>query len=230
MLACASTTFSLDLGNTHCPQLKKTHGLSADECMQSCCGEGDACETWQWCEAGKACALGFWAQPGALSVGNDLAGWPKNTTIDVAEAACAASEVCVGITYHSNLLHPGATPLKFYLKSSGSASLTDPSWTRHVKASPGCYTGRLDSSCANATEGWSSHAVSRMPLYYYTIYTSFVAAERPNPIPQRVFRPLRPCTHAPDQKVGQSGRELSGCGGGRAAALRIHLSRGASIM
>ena len=89
---CDASTFSLDLGNTHCPRLwPQPHAATADACMKTCCAAGDACETWQWCESGRPCAQGFWPQPGSLSINHDLAGWPKNTTLAVAEAACQES-------------------------------------------------------------------------------------------------------------------------------------------
>lgn len=156
--------YSRNLGNTHCPRLPKQANVdSAEECLAACCAAGDACETWQWCEAGKACEEGFWPQPGALARGNDLPGWPKNTTIAVAEAACSTNASCVGLTYHSTALAPGSTILKIYLKTA-TATANDPSWSRHMKASAGCYTGRLDASCANATDGWRSHALPPRPI------------------------------------------------------------------
>ena len=58
---------------------------------------------------GEPCGQGFWAQAGALSRGSDLGGWPRNTTIDVAQAACSADVACIGITYHSSNLFPDNT-------------------------------------------------------------------------------------------------------------------------
>ena len=74
---CGATTFSVDLGNTYCPNARKQESIkTADECMKTCCTEGDdKCTTWPWCEPGAACASGFNAQPGALSRGSDLDVW-----------------------------------------------------------------------------------------------------------------------------------------------------------
>ena len=71
---CGATTFSVDLGNTYCPNVRKQESIkTADDCMKTCCTQGDdKCTTWQWCEPGAACASGFNAQPGALSRGSDL--------------------------------------------------------------------------------------------------------------------------------------------------------------
>ena len=72
---CGARTFSVDLGNTYCPNVRKQAESikTADDCMKTCCTQGDdKCTTWQWCEPGAACASGFNAQPGALSRGSDL--------------------------------------------------------------------------------------------------------------------------------------------------------------
>ena len=99
---------------------------------------------------------------GALAAGKDLDGWPRNDTIDVAEAACLANASCVGLTYHSSDLHPPKTTvLKLYLKF-GAGSTGDTSWSRHMKGHAGCFTGILDTSCANAT-GWRSAALKPRP-------------------------------------------------------------------
>ena len=165
---CDAGTFSRSLGNTHCPFLSKHPVVStSEECMQACCTAGDECETWQWCEAGKACAQGFWAQPGTLWAGGDLPGWPQNATISAAEAACSASAACIGYTYKSTELHPSNTTLlKLYLKTNSSGPMgSGDSWSRHMKAAPGCFIGRLDAaSCSNASDGWSSHALPPRPL------------------------------------------------------------------
>ena len=162
---CDASTFSVSLGNTHCPSLAaKKAATSATECVEACCAEGDSCETWQWCEAGKACAEGFWAQPGSLWAGGDMTGWPQNTSLGVAEAACTANASCIGLTYHSAELNPGTnTTLKIYLKTAASGPVADSSWSRHIKASPGCFTGRLTGRCANATDGWRSFAMPPRP-------------------------------------------------------------------
>ena len=117
---CDAHTFSADLGNTHCPNLvKHESSTSPAECAAACCAAGDdACTTYQWCAPGASCEDGFWAQPGALSAGSDLPGWPQNTTVATAEAACTASPACIGYTYDSPNLHPGAATLKIYLKNS----------------------------------------------------------------------------------------------------------------
>ena len=159
---CTSTTFPLDLGNTHCPAAAKIGAANtSSECMAACCAAGDACETWQWCEAGKPCADGFWAQPGALARGGDLPGWPKNTTVAAAEAACAADAACIGLTY-KNTAHLDPV-VKIYLKNHSSGAVKDSSWSRRMKASAGCANGLLDRSCANASDGWSSRAVLPRP-------------------------------------------------------------------
>lgn len=162
---CGAQTFPLDLGNTHCSTSAKVAAAkSADECMQACCAAGDSCETWQWCDAGKACTKGFWAQPGALARGGDVDGWPRNSTVAAAEAACAASSACIGLTYKSADLHPtGAMILKVYLKNSSSGTVKDSSWSRHMKATPGCVTGKVDQSCSNATDGWGARAMLPRP-------------------------------------------------------------------
>lgn len=163
---CGEKTFPVDLGNTHChSSAKVVAATSQSKCMESCCEQGDMCETWQWCEAGEACAKGFWPQPGALGRGGDLDGWPKNTTLSAASAACAASASCIGFCYKSSNLQPSAeTVLKIYLKNSSSGPVSDPTWSRYVKASSGCVTGKLDSSCANASAGWRSHAMLPRPM------------------------------------------------------------------
>ena len=162
--ACGSSTFSRDLGDTHCPNLAPRDATSAGKCMEACCAAGETCQTWQWCEAGQPCATGFWAQPGALARGHDLDGWPQNTTIDVAEKACSANVSCTGLTYHSPELHPDhSTILKIYLKMVGSGPAGDSTWSRHLKAHAGCFIGRLDSSCANGTRGWMARALPPRP-------------------------------------------------------------------
>ena len=161
---CSASTFPLNLGNTHCPRLAKQDATSMEACMEACCAAVDACDTFQWCEAGRLCEKGFWGQPGALARGSDLDGWPRNTTIDAAEAACGLSAACIGLTYHSTEMHPPTSKtLQFYLKTKGAGYTSDTSWSRHMKASAGCYTGLLDSSCANASDGWSSHAMRPRP-------------------------------------------------------------------
>jgi hypothetical protein len=174
LIACGASTFSRDLGNTHCPRLAHQKDVaSADACVAACCAAGDACETWQWCDDGKPCAQGFWAQPGALARGNDLATWPRNTSIAVAEAACAANASCVGLTYHSSELHPSTSDiLHIYLKSAPYTAGNDASWSRHMKAAPGCYTGRLDSSCTTGKDGWQAHAVPPRPKGPCDIFAS----------------------------------------------------------
>ena len=119
-LQCSVQSFPLDLGNTHCPTAAKDDAVkSAAECRQACCAAGDGCDTYQWCEAGAACADGFWVQPGALARGGDIDGWPRNTTVAAAEAACAATPACTGLCYKSADLRPGAgATLKIYLKNS----------------------------------------------------------------------------------------------------------------
>ena len=160
--SCDAHTFPQDLGSTHCPRFARHAAANEDECVAACCAQGDGCETWQWCEAGKACASGFWPQPGALSAGHDLDGWPKNTTIAVAERACAASTACIGLTYHSKL-DPGNATLKMYLKSSGAGPAGDSSWSRYMKATPGCFTGKRDASCAKASDSWLARARAPRP-------------------------------------------------------------------
>jgi hypothetical protein len=162
--ACDASSFTRDLGNTHCSAgVKFTQSPStAEECAAACCSQGDGCETWQLCDAGTPCAAGFNAMTGALAAGKDLDGWPRNDTIDVAEAACLANASCVGLTYHSSDLHPPKTTvLKLYLKF-GAGSTGDTSWSRHMKGHAGCFTGILDTSCANAT-GWRSAALKPRP-------------------------------------------------------------------
>lgn len=162
---CDASTYSQDLGNTHCPFLSaSSKAASPQECMQACCDAGDACETWNWCDPGQACATGFWAQPGALSRGADLPGWPRNATVPAAMAACGSSDECIGLTYHAELHPAPSTLLKIYLKTAGSGAVKDPSWSRRIKASAGCFTGRLDPSCANASAGWRSRALPPRPL------------------------------------------------------------------
>lgn len=163
---CGAQTFPVDLGNTHCPSstAKVATAATKNDCMEACCQQGDACETWQWCKAGEACSKDFWPQQGALARGGDLAGWPRNTTVGVATAACAASASCIGLCYKSSDLQPSAeTVLKIYLKNSSSGPVSDPTWSRYMKASSGCVTGKLDSSCGNATAGWESHAMAPRP-------------------------------------------------------------------
>ena len=177
---CDARSFSLDLGNTHCPTLAPVESAAtADACMQACCAEGDVCETWQFCETGKPCAHGFWPQPGAFAIGHDLDGWPKNTTIDLAQTACQANASCIGLTYHSSDRTPSnKTILHIYLKTSAEEpTLLDPSWSRHVKAAAGCYIGRLDDLCANSSEGWQSRA---LPLQFMNIkFTHFGYPNQP---------------------------------------------------
>lgn len=162
---CGAQTFPVDLGNTHChSSAKVVAATSKDQCQAACCQQGDTCDTWQWCEAGGACAKGFWPQSGALGRGGDLDGWPKNMTLGAASAACTASASCVGFCYRSSDLQPSAeTVLKIYLKNSSSGPVSDPTWSRYMKASSGCVTGKLDRSCGNATTGWTSHAMLPRP-------------------------------------------------------------------
>jgi hypothetical protein len=160
--ACGAANFSLDLGNTHCPYLAKSlNASSAAECVTACCDSGPGCETWEWCEAGAPCSKGFWFEPGALARGNDLAGWPQNTTIGHAEAACAASETCVGMTYHSTDPIPAGT-VKIYLKTAAAAVNTDTTWSRQMKASSGCFLGSLHRAPRdpNTTPGVASMCVA----------------------------------------------------------------------
>ena len=79
--------------------------------------------TFQRCEEGQTCGKGYWSQSGTYGRGSDIDGWPQNTTVAVAEAACTASPTCVGYTYSSSELHPGATKLKIYLKNNGTGSV-----------------------------------------------------------------------------------------------------------
>jgi hypothetical protein len=162
---CGAQTFPLSLGNTHCRSSAQVKtATTQDECLAACCQQGDGCDTWQWCEAGEACAKGFWPQPGALGRGGDLEGWPKNTTVSAASAACAAASSCIGLCYKSTDLQPSPdTVLKIYLKNTSSGPVSDPTWSRYMKASPGCVTGKLDSTCSNSTEGWTSHAMPPRP-------------------------------------------------------------------
>ena len=161
---CGAGSFPLDLGNTHCEGLPLAKSVnSSAECLAACCAAGDDCETWQWCEAGQACATGYWAQSGTLGRGSDLDGWPQNTTVATAEAACTASPACIGYTYDSPSLHPGAATLKIYLKNISTGPIHDSTWSRHMKASAGCAIGKLDSSCSNSSAGWSSRAVLPRP-------------------------------------------------------------------
>ena len=160
---CGASTFSRDQGSTHCPSLAKQKANTSADCMDACCGMGDACEAWQWCEAGKACAQGYRAQAGALARGHDLVGWPKNTTIDVAKAACSADATCAGITYHSSDLQPTtSTVLLIYLKSSAGCTAAS-SWSRYIKATAGCYTGRLAGAAAGPVDGLTSRAMPPRP-------------------------------------------------------------------
>ena len=86
-------------------------------------------------------AAGFWPQPGALAAGNDLPGWPQNTSIDLAQAACSAAAQCTGITYESTDLAPSTSAIfKFYLKTVGSAPTGDNSWSRLLKDRPDSKT------------------------------------------------------------------------------------------
>jgi len=169
--ACDASSFKIDLGSTRCPGLPKQEGIaSAAECLQACCKAGTgACSAWQWCEPGKACAQSFWAETGAFYAGSDLDGWPQIANLSVAEAACSKSASCVGITYHSTQLHP-TVPLKIYLKKAGAGLDNDPGWSRHVRASSGCYMGAVQdtSGCSNASEGWSAKAMAPLSDFYYT--------------------------------------------------------------
>lgn len=153
---CDASNFSLDLGNTRCPDLNpNTAAQSPDECMKECCGTPN-CETWQWCAPGLPCDSGFWAEAGALSAGGDLDGWPQNTTIQLAESACSARKDCIGLTYHATDLQPIGV-LKIWLKNATSR-ISATLWSRHMKASPGCFLGELHRACANASDGWTSRA------------------------------------------------------------------------
>ena len=167
--ACDASSFSRDLGNTHCPSLAKNQKAnSTDECMQACCAAGDACQTWQWCEAGKACAQGFWAQHGALSAGSDIDGWPKSSTITAAEEVCASNAECIGITYHSAELHPSNTSvLKVYLKHAGpSPRLRGLATSRRPQAASSersrspAPTRATDGARARCRRGSPAHATS----------------------------------------------------------------------
>merc|ERR1740117_1206386 len=128
--ACSAASFPLDLGNTHCEGFPWRNVDTPAECLAACCAEGDGCETWQWCEAGQSCANGYWSQSGTYGRGSDLDGWPQNTTVAVAEAACTASPACIGYSYSSSELHPGATKLKIYLKNNGTGPMADATWSR----------------------------------------------------------------------------------------------------
>lgn len=151
-------------GNTHCEGFPLARNVNSPaECLAACCAAGDACETYQWCEPGQVCAKGYWSQSGTYGRGSDLDGWPQNTTVAVAEAACTASRACVGYTYSSTDLHPGATKLKIYLKNSSTGPMPDSTWSRHMKAGAGCATGKLGSSCSNSSTGWSSRAMRPRP-------------------------------------------------------------------
>jgi hypothetical protein len=141
---CSAVSFPLNLGNTHCEGFPMARDVnSATECMAACCAAGDACETWQWCETGQSCAKGYWSQSGTYGRGSDLDGWPQNTTVAVAEAACTASAACAGYTYDSPDLHPGDNKLKIYLKNNSAGPMRDSTWSRHMKAHAGCATGKL---------------------------------------------------------------------------------------
>lgn len=156
--------YALHSGNTHCEGFPLARNVNSPaECLAACCAAGDACETYQWCEPGQLCAKGYWSQSGTYGRGSDLDGWPQNTTVAVAEAACTASRACVGYTYSSTDLHPGATKLKIYLKNSSTGPMADSTWSRHMKAGAGCATGKLGSSCSNSSTGWSSRALRPRP-------------------------------------------------------------------
>ena len=162
--ACDAKTFSRDLGNVHCTSARRVKAATAQECAQACCSAGEACQTYQWCEEGRPCADGFDAQPGALSRGNDISGWPRNTTLGVAEAACRTDPACIGLTYHSDELHPSAsTVLHIYLKNESSGAMQASTWSRRLKTSAGCYLGRVDATCNASTDGWSSRAMPPRP-------------------------------------------------------------------
>lgn len=165
-VVCSAATFPLDLGDTHCEgfPLARNNVNSSSGCLAACCAAGDACETWQWCEEGHSCTQGYWSQSGTYGAGSDLDGWPQNTTVAVAEAACSASPACVGLTYKSPDLHPAAATLHIYLKNSSTGPMPDAIWSRHVKARAGCAIGKLGSSCRNSSAtGWSSHAMAPRP-------------------------------------------------------------------
>ena len=163
---CDASNFTLDLGDTHCPELSpsSTAAATADECMKACCAT-DGCETYQYCAEGESCGHGYWFEAGALSAGGDLDGWPQNTTLDKATAACTANATCHGMTYHEADPSPSGV-LKIWLKTAASGRTTDTTWSRLLRAAPGCYLGQLHRACANATgDGWQSKAKPPPPVW-----------------------------------------------------------------
>ena len=61
------------------------------------------------------------------------------------------------------MLHPDkTTTLNIYLKNTSYTSFTS-SWSRHMKVSAGCYTGRLDGVLASAVDGWTARALPPRP-------------------------------------------------------------------
>ncbi len=184
---CDATNFTLDLGNTHCPELDPAgDAKSPDECMKACCAAADSCETWQWCAAGEACESGYWFEAGALSAGGDLDGWPRNTTLAEAQEACTSSGECRGITYHSQAKTPTGT-LKIWLKNDQSGRTGDTTWSRQLKARAGCFLGKLHRACANATSGWTSRAKPPPPTtrrFVSAVFGSHMVLQR---APQRAL-------------------------------------------
>jgi len=206
---CTASSFSRDLGNTHCPALAPHPTATApDGCAAACCSLGDACQTWQWCGPGKACATGFWHQPGALARGDDVPGWPRNTTVAAAEAACESDPKCAGITYHSQELRPRPNQIfKFYLKTADAGPVGSLTWSRHVKAKPGCFVGRLDDECECRVVRVCRHTAAMQQAApeissRHALWPALpLLSSRSHPIlpttPMRTARPVLPACHSP---------------------------------
>jgi sialate O-acetylesterase len=163
---CNASTFSVDLGNTHCAGLMqpRTAINSPDHCAQACC-QSSGCQTWQWCAPGTACASRFYFEPGALDAGHDRPGSPMNGNLAQIEAVCKLDVGCVAFTYHSSDPQPFGT-IRAYLKGAGAGHTGngDTSWSHYRKGSSGCFIGQSLSHCANSTMGWSSYAKQQPAL------------------------------------------------------------------
>ena len=76
---------------------------------------------------------GWTHQLGAFMKGSDLAGWPKNVTLDEAKKACEDTLGCSGLTYHSPEAEPTGV-LKVYLKGEGVSANSDKNWSHYSRA------------------------------------------------------------------------------------------------
>ena len=171
---CSASNFSIDLGNTRCPDLTWANSSSVAACANACCGSKGTCETWQWCPAGEPCSRGYWYESGEVLVaGFDRPGTPlRNVTLEAAQAACDNDDLCTGLTYHSSTM-PRGKQQTVYLKGAGSGARADPEWSTLYKARSGCFLGLRSVRCANSTagSGWVSRA---LPPPQYT--RGFIAA------------------------------------------------------